>query len=102
MNARKALWVAAIAGAVIAPAPLLAQGAFSRGFEMGNRAYEQGAASARSREQQRRDAQALRERYGTPELDRLDALERSADRWAEEVAQMLARLRERGGDGAAR
>lgn len=80
--------------------PVVAQGAFTRGFEMGSRAYESAAASKSADQALRQQRELLRLRYGVPELDKLEHLERDAEQHALTVDALLAEIRKRNATGS--
>ena len=84
---------ASLAGVVAFAPTAHSQSAFSQGFAMGSQAASSAAANARAEALLRQQREQLRLRYGTPALDRIDALEQTADRWAEEAWKALEHAR---------
>jgi len=70
-----------------------AQSAFSNGFRMGQNAFNSASDNALKEKAQQMEWDRMRRQYGTPALDRLDALDKEAPQLAAELAETLAKVR---------
>lgn len=68
---------------------------FAAGFERGSRAAQEGLEIGQRRAELLRQWDEMRRRYGTPDLDRLDALERNSDEWFFRIKAEIERVREK-------
>jgi hypothetical protein len=78
---------------VVATHHVFAQGAFATGFQMGAQAFDNAEAGRRAQAAQVEQRLQFIRRYGRPALDRIDTLEKGADRWAKEAELAMKNTR---------
>jgi len=66
---------------------------FASGFNMGSAIGQQAVVNSQNAEALANQRRQQILQYGTPALNRIDALEKTADKWAYEAAQSLKRIR---------
>jgi len=78
---------------------VFAQGSFGTGFQIGSQIGAQALSSSANEKRAQAEESARRQQlirqYGRPALERIDALEKDADRWAAEMALSLKEMREK-------